>query len=160
MSYISPYFGNIENETIKNYNYRKVIFTGKNLQLVMMSLNPQDSIKKEIHTNHDQFIRVEKGTGVISINDVTYNLSSGIAVIVPAGSIHEVKNTSTKKQLKLYTIYAPPEHSEGALQIINPDKNYEQRYNIYKQKCNMLISIIKKSETDKNNLLITPQPKS
>jgi mannose-6-phosphate isomerase-like protein (cupin superfamily) len=149
MSYTSPYVGNIENETIKNYNYRKVIFTGKNLQLVVMSLNPQDNIKQEVHKTHDQFIRVEKGNGIIIINKVIHNLSDGIAVIVPAGSIHEVKNTSTVEQLKLYTIYAPPEHPEETLQITNPDKNYKKLYNIYKKKYNLLIDIIKKSNTNK-----------
>lgn len=145
MSNIVPYHGNIENETIKNYNYRKVIFTGKNLQLVLMTLEPMDSIKKEVHKTHDQFFRIEKGTGVIIIDDITYSLSDGFAVVVPAGSVHEVKNTSPSDQLKLYTVYAPPEHPDKTVQITNPDKKYEEKYNICKQKCDVLVRLIKES---------------
>jgi mannose-6-phosphate isomerase-like protein (cupin superfamily) len=114
---------NIEKNTIKNKNYRNVVYTGKKLQFVYMSLKPLDNIHKEIHKTHDQFIRVESGNGIAIIENKKYKLKDGIGLIIPAGKIHEIKNTSSKKELKLYTIYAPPEHRPNLIVKINPDKD-------------------------------------
>jgi mannose-6-phosphate isomerase-like protein (cupin superfamily) len=112
---------NIEKNTIKNKSYRKVSYTGKKLQFVYMNIKPMDIIHKEVHKTHDQFIRVEKGKGIAIINNKKYKLQDGIGVIIPAGAIHEIKNTSKKDELKLYTIYAPPEHPKKLEQKTNPE---------------------------------------
>ena len=113
---------NIEKITIKNKNYRAVIYTLPNFQLVLMSLKPGDEIGMEIHPNTTQFVRVEKGKGIAIINDITYILSDGAAVVVPPGSRHNIVNTSVDEDLKLYTIYTPPEHPSNRLQINKPDE--------------------------------------
>jgi len=113
----------IEKNTIKNKNYRKVSYTGKKLQFVYMSIKPLDNIHKEVHKSHDQFIRVEKGEGVAIIEKKKYKLKDGIGLIIPAGKVHEIKNTSKTVELKLYTIYAPPEHRPNLIVKMNPDKN-------------------------------------
>lgn len=114
--------GNLENSTIKNTNYRKVIYTGKNMQLVLMSLKPNDFIHSEMHRKTDQFIRVESGKCDVIINNKHNLLKDGHAIIIPAGSQHKVINKSKTKSLKLYTIYSPPEHPANRLDKINPDK--------------------------------------
>lgn len=108
------YSDNIEQATKDNTAYRKVLFTGK-LQLVLMSLKPGEEIGEEIHKDHDQFFRFESGTGQVIIDDQVIDVHDGIAVIVPAGSKHNVINTG-ETDLKLYTIYAPPEHPDGLVQ--------------------------------------------
>ena len=123
---------NIEDETIKNKDYRRVVYTGK-LQFVYMSINPLDNIHLETHKEHDQFIRIEKGKGIAIINDKEYDLYDGIGIIIPAGAQHKITNTSNTEYLKLYTIYSPPEHKDNKIDTTNPDK-FKNKYLKYKQK--------------------------
>ncbi len=104
----------MEKDTISNKNFRKVLYTGKNMQLVLMSLKPGEDIGDEVHKNVDQFFRVEKGTGEATINGNKYPLKDGISIIVPAGADHNLVNTG-KDDLKLYSIYSPPQHADGTL---------------------------------------------
>jgi len=112
---MKPYFGNIEKETLENDNYRKVLFTGPQMQLVVMSLKVGEVIPEELHDDIDQFIRVEKGSAYVKIDDAEFNLSDDDVVIVPSGTKHFVKNTSESEELKLYTIYTPAEHEDGTI---------------------------------------------
>lgn len=112
---IKPYFGNIEKLTIDGNNYRKVLHTTTNLQLVLMSLKPNEEIGMETHTNTDQFFRFEQGNGKCIINNIEYTVKDGDCVIVPAGMSHNIKNTG-ENELKLYTIYSPPHHKEGTVE--------------------------------------------
>jgi mannose-6-phosphate isomerase-like protein (cupin superfamily) len=135
MTQIIPDYRNLEIDTKNNIDYRRVIFTGKNMQLVLMNLKPHENIHKEVHQDHDQFIRVEAGNGVAIINNIEYNLSDGFSVIVPAGMTHEIKNTSDDHDLKLYTIYSPPEHENGLTQHSKPqDGGFRSKYLKYKSK--------------------------
>ena len=109
------YFGNIEKETLENENYRKVLFTGPQSQLVVMSLQPGEEIGEEIHDDHDQFIRIEQGEAEVSIDEEIRVLKEDEATIIPAGSKHNAVNTSKNKELKLYTIYSPAEHPKGTV---------------------------------------------
>jgi mannose-6-phosphate isomerase-like protein (cupin superfamily) len=111
---------NIEKLTLANQNYRKVLFTGQHTQLVIMSLKPREEIGSEVHHDHDQFIRIEKGIAVAQIGSSVHQLSDGDAIIVPAGTIHNIINPSQKNPLKLYTLYAPPEHPHGITQKLKP----------------------------------------
>ncbi|HRR94788.1 MAG TPA: cupin domain-containing protein [Candidatus Paceibacterota bacterium] len=108
------YIDNIEKLTLENENFRKVLYTGKYSQLVLMSLKPNEDIGLEVHPNVDQFFRIEKGQGKVIIDGVEHEVSDGIAIIVPAGSEHNVINTSTES-LKLYTIYSPANHKDGTI---------------------------------------------
>ena len=112
---VKPFKSNIEEETIKNNNYRKVLHTGKYIQLVVMSLKVGEDIPFEIHENHDQFIRVEAGTAEVVIDKEKFSLKDGDAVVIPAGARHYVKNSSESEPLKLYTLYALPEHPAGTI---------------------------------------------
>ena len=104
---------NIEKETLENENFRKVLYTAKHCQLVLMSLRPREEIGMETHTDNDQFFRFEKGQGKCIIDDNEYLVSDGSAIIVPAGAQHNVINMSTTEDLKLYTIYSPANHLDG-----------------------------------------------
>lgn len=104
---------NIERETLENDNFRKVLYTGKHSQLVLMSLKPGEEIGMEVHEENDQFFRIEEGEGQCVIDGNTYELSDGSAIVVPAGAQHNVINTSEDEDLKLYTIYAPAHHKDG-----------------------------------------------
>lgn len=104
---------NIEQETLANENFRKVLYTGKHCQLVLMSLAPSEDIGKEIHAENDQFFRFEQGTGKVIIDGTEYEVSDGSAIVVPAGAEHNVINTSDSETLKLYTIYSPAHHKDG-----------------------------------------------
>jgi mannose-6-phosphate isomerase-like protein (cupin superfamily) len=106
---------NIEKDTLGNSDFRRVLYTGKHSQLVLMSLRPGEEIGEEVHETIDQFFRFEKGEGVVSIDGVKHKVVDGDAVIVPAGARHNVTNTSKNTELKLYTIYSPPEHRDGAV---------------------------------------------
>ena len=103
------YHTNIEDATEKNTNYRQVLYTGKHLQLVLMSLKPGEEIGMEVHPDNDQFFRFEEGEGKVVIDSNEYLVKDGDAVVVPAGAQHNVINTGSGP-LKLYTIYAPPHH--------------------------------------------------
>lgn len=109
------YCENIEQVTLANGEFRRVAYTGKHLQLVLMTLQPGDEIGEEVHDGIDQFFRIEEGAGVITIDGVEHQVEDDYAVIVPSGARHNVINRSDKP-LRLYTIYGPPEHQEGAVQ--------------------------------------------
>lgn len=109
------YFTNIEKETLENNNFRKVLFTGSQSQLVVMSLKPGEEIGREIHNDHDQFIRIEEGKAEVILDGETRVLEDDEIVVIPAGAEHNVINISEDKDLKLYTIYSPAEHPEGTI---------------------------------------------
>ncbi|MEM3563958.1 MAG: cupin domain-containing protein [Candidatus Jordarchaeaceae archaeon] len=111
----------IEKETKKNTNFRRVLYTGKHSQLVLMSLKPGEEIGEETHDDVDQFFRFEEGEGKVVIDGVEHSVKDGSAVIVPAGARHNVINTSKSANLKLYTIYSPPEHQDGIVHRTKKD---------------------------------------
>lgn len=104
--------GNIEKETLENTDFRKVLYTAKHSQLVLMSLRPKEEIGLEVHADNDQFFRIEQGQGKCVIDGNEYALADGSAIIVPAGARHNIINTSETKELKLYTIYSPAHHQD------------------------------------------------
>ncbi|WKZ31022.1 MAG: cupin domain-containing protein [Candidatus Dojkabacteria bacterium] len=108
------FHSNIEEETKSNSNFRRVLYTAKNSQLVLMSLKPKEEIGMEIHQN-DQFFRIESGEGKCLIDGNEYPLHDGVALVVPAGAEHNVINTSESEDLKLYTIYSPAHHKDGVV---------------------------------------------
>ncbi len=103
---------NIEKATLENKNFRQVLYTSKHSQLVLMTLQPKEEIGLEVHPDNDQFFRFEKGQGKCVIDGNEYELKDGVAVVVPAGSQHNVINTSDKEELKLHTIYSPAHHKD------------------------------------------------
>lgn len=105
----------IEKKTKTNSDFRHVLYTGRHSQLVLMSLRPGEEIGSEVHKTHDQFFRFEKGKGRVVIDGVSHRIKDGSAVIVPAGAKHNVVNTSKTSDLRLYTIYSPPEHKDGTV---------------------------------------------
>ena len=110
------YAGDIERQTVENNNFRKVLFTGKHTQLVVMSLKPGEEIGDEVHHNVDQFFRIEEGEAKFILNEKEEHIvGNGSAVIVPAGTYHNVINISKTKFLKLYTVYSPPNHPPGTI---------------------------------------------
>jgi mannose-6-phosphate isomerase-like protein (cupin superfamily) len=109
------YVVNIEKETKKNTDFRRVLYTGKHSQLVFMSLKPGEEIGEETHDHVDQFFRFEAGEGNVIIDGKEHKVTDGSAVIVPAGARHNVVNTSRRMNLRLYTIYSPPEHQDGVV---------------------------------------------
>jgi mannose-6-phosphate isomerase-like protein (cupin superfamily) len=106
------FVGNIEKDTENNSDFRQVLYTGKYSQLVLMSLKPGEEIGEETHDDVDQFFRFEKGEGMVVIDGVEHAVKNGCAAIVPSGAKHNVINTSKKLDLRLYTIYSPPEHQD------------------------------------------------
>ena len=109
------FHGNIETLTTGNSDFRRVLYTGGHLQLVVMTLPPGCDIGAEVHEDRDQFFRFEDGEGEVDIDDNTYKVEDGSGIIVPAGARHNVRNTGGQP-LKLYTIYGPPEHKDGVVQ--------------------------------------------
>jgi mannose-6-phosphate isomerase-like protein (cupin superfamily) len=110
---MTGYVGKIEELTLQNDYFRQVIFTAPHSQLVLMSLNPNEEIGEEIHANVDQFFRIEQGEGKAVLNGEEHVFSDGFAIVVPAGTTHNIINTSSDKKLKLYTIYSPANHKDG-----------------------------------------------
>lgn len=106
---------NIEKGTLENKNFRKVLYTGKHSQLVLMSLRPKEDIGMETHTENDQFFRFETGQGKVIIDGNEYEVGDGVAVVVPAGAKHNIINISDSKELKLYTLYSPAHHKDGII---------------------------------------------
>lgn len=102
----------IDRLTVENKDFRRVLYTGKHLQLVLMALRPGEEIGEEVHDDHDQFFRIEKGEGEVWIDGQRTKIKADDAIIVPAGARHNVVNTGDKK-LKLYTVYGPPDHKDG-----------------------------------------------
>ncbi|MBZ4191052.1 cupin domain-containing protein [Niabella beijingensis] len=119
---------NIENDTRANAAFRKVLYTGRQLQLVLMTLQPGEEIGAEVHPENDQFFRFEEGSGRCLIDDTEYTVSDGSAVVIPAGSRHNVINTGST-ELKMYTIYAPPHHKDGIVR--NTKKEAEENEEEY-----------------------------
>jgi len=112
--------GDIEKETLQNSNFRKVLYTGRNSQLVLMNLRPGEEIGLETHPENDQFFRFEAGQGTVIVDGHTRDVEDGAAVIIPAGAEHNVINTSDSEELKMYTIYSPPHHKD---QIVRKTKD-------------------------------------
>ena len=115
----------IESATLNNENYREVLFTTDKMQLVLMSLLPQEDIEFEIH-QVDQFIRIESGQGVALIGidkKIQYNLEDGSIIMIPANTYHQIINTSKTQYLKLYTIYSPPNHPYDRVDVTRPDND-------------------------------------
>ncbi len=106
---------NIEKETLENDNFRKVLYTSINSQVVLMSLLPGEEIGMEVHEISDQFFRVDEGEGMVIMNGEKFPISNGFAFDVPAGTEHNVINTSVDKPLKFYTLYMPPHHKDGVV---------------------------------------------
>jgi len=115
------YVTNIEKKTIENDNFREVLYTAQHSQLVVMSLKPEEGIGMEIHEIVDQFIRVEQGEGKAILNGEEHTLTDGSAVIVPAGTEHNIINTSSEKPLKLYTVYSPAHHKDKTIHKTKKD---------------------------------------
>ncbi len=126
---MNGYVANIEKLTLENSNFRKVLHTGKHMQLVLMSLKPKEDIGEEVHDNVDQFFRVEKGQGKIVMNNVETPIEDGSAIVVPAGTKHNLINTSDTEDLKLYTIYSPANHPEGTIHVTKLEaEEYEKSH--------------------------------
>ena len=111
---------NIEQATLKNENFRKVLNTANNSQLVVMSLMPGEDIGQEVH-DLDQFIRLESGKGKVVLDGVEHAVEDDWAVVIPAGVEHNVINTSSNEKMKLYSIYSPPEHADGTVHPTKAD---------------------------------------
>jgi mannose-6-phosphate isomerase-like protein (cupin superfamily) len=117
---MKKYINNIEKVTLENEDYRRVIYTGKNSQLVLMSIQPGDEIGEEIH-DLDQFIRIESGQGLAILDGVEYQLEDDYALVIPQGMNHNVINTGSEP-LKLYSVYSPPEHKDGTVHKTKADE--------------------------------------
>jgi mannose-6-phosphate isomerase-like protein (cupin superfamily) len=113
---------NIEKLTTENDDFRRVLYTGKNIQLVLMSLKPGEEIGAEVHDDRDQFFRVESGEGEVRIDGKGSRIRDDDAIIVPAGARHNVVNTGGRP-LRLYTLYAPPEHRDGTVHLTKADSD-------------------------------------
>lgn len=113
---MTGYVGPIEHQTLENTCFRKVLFTGKHAQLVVMCLQPGEEIGKEVHANVDQFFRIEQGEAKFVFNGTAEHfVRDADAIVVPAGTYHNVINASKTTPLKLYTIYSPPNHPDGTV---------------------------------------------
>jgi mannose-6-phosphate isomerase-like protein (cupin superfamily) len=113
---MTGYVGPIEKQTTDNKFFRQVLFTGKHCQLVVMCLQPGEDIGEEVHADVDQFFRIEEGEAKFVFNKIEEHVvQSGDAVVVPAGTFHNVINISKTQSLKLYTVYAPPNHPDGTI---------------------------------------------
>lgn len=124
---LKGYVINIEEATLNNSLYRKVLYTAKHSQLVLMSIRPNEDVGEEVH-KLDQFIRVEAGKGVAIINGTSYDIADKTAIIIPAGAKHNIINISPDADLKLYTIYSPPEHKDGTAQKTKSDAAIEEHF--------------------------------
>ena len=119
---MTEYVGSIEKQTLQNTYFRQVLFTGRHEQLVVMCLRPGEEIGDEVHPNVDQFFRIEKGEAKFVFNEKDeHKARDGDAVVVPAGTFHNVINMSKTLELKLYTIYSPPNHPDGTVHKTKAD---------------------------------------
>jgi mannose-6-phosphate isomerase-like protein (cupin superfamily) len=118
---MTGYIINIEEKTLQNEYFREVLYTAQHCQLVVMTLQPKEEIGMEVHEIVDQFIRVETGEGKAILNGEEHNLTDGSAVIIPAGTEHNIINTSSEKKLKLYTIYSPAHHRDKTVHKTKQD---------------------------------------
>lgn len=120
---------NIEQDALESSNYRKVLYTGKYMQLVLMSLKPGEEIGEEIHLKSDQFFRFEGGIGKCIVDGTEYKVKAGDVVLAPSGSKHNVINTDTKNDLKLYAIYALPNHKDGIVRTTKEEAaRHEEKF--------------------------------
>lgn len=117
----------IEQLTEENTDFRRVLYTGKHLQLVLMALRPGEEIGEEVHTDRDQFFRAEKGEGEVWIDGERTRIKSGDAIIVPSGTRHNVINTGDES-LKLYTLYGPPEHRDGVVRATKAEAEASEEH--------------------------------
>ncbi len=122
---MNGYLTNIEKESLANEDFRRVLYTAKNCQLVVMSLLPGEDIGEEVH-QLDQFIRCEAGVGKAILDGVEHDLSDGVAIVVPTGAKHNIINTSPDAPLKLYTLYAPPNHKDGTIHTTKADAEADE----------------------------------
>ena len=118
--FMRGFIGDIENRTEANQDFRRVLYTGPHMQLVLMSLNPGEEIGEEVHVSTDQFFRVEEGKGEVAIDGRRTQIESDDAIVIPAGARHNIKNIGDKA-LKLYTLYAPPQHEDGTVHRTKKD---------------------------------------
>ncbi len=112
---MAGYVANIEKKSVENNYFREVLFTAPHSQLVLMSIAPGDDIGMETHKDVDQFFRIEKGIGQAILDGKKYDLEDGSAVVIPAGTEHNIINKSKSEPLKVYTIYSPPNHPDGTI---------------------------------------------
>ncbi len=117
---MTGYIANIEKATLENTDYRRVLYTAKNSQLVLMNIAPGDEIGEETH-HLDQFIRIEQGQARVTLDGVDHDVQDEFAMVIPAGTKHNVVNTGTE-ELKLYTVYSPPEHKDGLVEKTKADE--------------------------------------
>jgi mannose-6-phosphate isomerase-like protein (cupin superfamily) len=122
---MAGYVANIEDETKQNTNFRKVLFTAPHSQLVVMSLRPNEDIGMEVHNNLDQFVRIEEGEGKAVLAGVEYPIKDDYAVVIPAGTEHNIINTSSDREMKLYTIYSPPNHPPDTVHVTKEEAGAE-----------------------------------
>lgn len=125
---MNGYLDNIEEVTLKNTNFREVLFTGKHSQLVVMCLKPGEDIGEEVHYHVDQFFRVEAGEGKVVMDGVEREVKDGSAIVIPAGMNHNLINTSKTTDLKLYTIYSPSNHPEGTKHVTKEDAMRDEHH--------------------------------
>ena len=125
---MNGYIANIEADTLANDDFRRVLYTASKMQLVLMSLPPGTDIGEETHGDVDQFIRCEAGDGKAILNGLEHPLTDGTAVVIPAGVRHNILNTSTTVALKLYTIYAPPEHKDKIVRKTKAEDMAEEEH--------------------------------
>lgn len=118
---------NIEEASLENNNFRKVLYTALHSQLVVMSLNPGQDIGEEVH-GLDQFLRVESGMGKAVLNDIEHEIKDGSAIVVPAGTKHNIINTSGDKSMKLYTIYSPANHRDGVIHVTKEEAEKDEEH--------------------------------
>ncbi len=121
------FVGNIEKLSEENEDFRRVLYTAKHEQLVLMSLRPGEDIGEEVH-ELDQFLRIEHGEGAVILNDMRHELSAGFAIIVPAGVKHNIINTSQTDAMKLYTVYGPPEHKDKVVRKTKVDAELKEEH--------------------------------
>jgi mannose-6-phosphate isomerase-like protein (cupin superfamily) len=118
---LKGFSGNIDEMTLANSDFRKVLYTAPRSQIVLMSLKPKQSIGPEVHEESDRFFRFESGNGRVEVDGTLYNVELGSAILVPAGARHNVINTSSERPLKFFTIYAPPQHRDGVVRTTKTD---------------------------------------
>ncbi len=129
---MKPFSTNIEKDTVENTDFRRVLYTG-HLQLVLMSLKPGEDIGKEVHDHVDQFFRFEAGEGKVVTDDGEIIVGNGDVVVISAGTVHDIINTSATERLSMYTIYSPPNHPHGTIahtkeEAVELEKNYPPEF--------------------------------
>lgn len=124
---LKGFLADIEELTEENSDFRRVLYTGKHLQLVLMAIQPGEAIGEETHDDRDQFFRIEEGKGEVWINGQCSKIKSDDAIVVPAGARHNIVNTG-EKPLRLYTLYAPPEHRDGTVHVTKSDADAAEEH--------------------------------